>query len=846
LLRSQSKQEDMTITLPINEIIPAIKEKLVDNDNLVLQAPPGAGKTTVVPIELVNEGWLGNKKIIMLEPRRLAARAAAKRMAETLGEKVGETVGYRVRMDSKVGPSTRIEVVTEGILIRKLQSDPEIADVGLLIFDEFHERSIEADLGLALSLDVQCGLREDLKILVMSATLDGDRVASLMNDAPLLSSAGRSYSIEHRYLEKKIIGSIEQEVSRAILAALQTETGSMLVFLPGAGEIERTKKILEEKNLGSNILICPLYGMMTFPDQDRAISSAPKGVRKIVLSTDIAETSLTIEGIRIVVDAGLQRSAVYDVRSGMTGLETITLSKASADQRAGRAGRLEEGICYRLWTEPKNRALKPFSEPEIRKVDLVPLALDLALWGVGDAASLKWLDVPDPVSVSRAKELLVSLGAVDHDGRITDHGTVMARFPMHPRLAHMILVSQRQENGMLALTIAALMQERDLLNLKPEMRTADLRLRIEALEHVKAGRVLEAKKIGCNIARAKTINRQISVWQEVHKIKDAELDIESAGKCLAIAFPDRIAGRREKQSSSYIMSGGRGAKLLPDDPLALESFLAVAQLDKGEREARIFIAAPILKLDIETNFADLVMFEEKIEWDNKTQVVKAQNKKMLGKMPVAFVRTENPDEQRMKSEMIFGIRKMGFATLPWCKKSESLCRRVELIRSNIDIDFVNLSESHLMETLEEWLEPYLENIYSRAALNKLDLYAILKSTLSWDQQQLIEKLTPTQIRVPSGSNISIDYDVKPPILSVKLQEMFGMVETPKILDGRVALSIHLLSPARRPLQITSDMAGFWKNSYPEIKKEMKGRYPKHPWPDNPFVAAPTRKLKPKI
>lgn len=835
----------MTITLPIYEIIPAIKNVLIDNDNLVLQAPPGAGKTTVVPLELLNESWLRNKKIIMLEPRRLAVKAAARRMADTLGERVGETVGYRVRMDSKVGPSTRIEVVTEGILVRKLQSDPEIADVGLLIFDEFHERSIEADLGLALSLDVQEGLRDDLKILIMSATLDGDRVASLMNGAPLLSSEGRSYPIEYRYLEKKTLGRIEQEVARVVSTALQTETGSLLVFLPGAGEIERTKKILEDKSLGPDVLICPLYGIMPFKDQDLAINPAPKGIRKIVLSTDIAETSLTIEGIRIVIDAGLQRSAVYDVRSGMTGLETITLSRASADQRAGRSGRLEEGVCYRLWTEAKNRALKPFSDPEIRKVDLVPLALDLALWGVGDAASLKWLDAPDPVSLSRAKELLQSLGAVDHGGRITEHGKVMARFPMHPRLAHMILKSQHQGKGMLALTIAALMQERDLLNLKKEMRTADLRLRIEALEHVRAGRTAEAKKLGCNLARAKTIIRQIKVWQKAHMITESGSDIVRAGLCLAIAFPDRIAGRRAEHTSAYIMSGGRGAKLLNDDPLAEENFLAVAQLDKGDREARIFMAAPISKSELDTNFEDLITNEQLTQWDSKSHSVKAQKRRMLGKLPLGIVKTENPDGQVMKSEMIFGIRKMGIAVLPWSKKSQSLRKRVQLVRSNIDAGFTNFSENHLMETLEEWLGPYLENIYSRASLSKLDLYSILKNKLSWDQQQLIEQMTPTHIKVPSGSNISVDYDVDPPILSVKLQEMFGMVETPTILGGKIALSIHLLSPARRPLQITSDMSGFWQNSYQEIKKEMKGRYPKHPWPDNPLVAAPTRKLKSK-
>ena len=831
--------------LPIYEIIPKLKSVICKNMNLVLQAPPGAGKTTVVPLELLNEAWLANKKILMLEPRRLAARAAAHRMAQTLGENVGETVGYRVRMDQKIGPKTRIEVVTEGVLIRKLQSDPELSDVGLIIFDEFHERSIEADLGLALSLDVQEGLRDDLKIMIMSATLDGAKVATLMDNCPVVSSEGRSFHVEHHYFSHSKTKRVEEQTAELIQKAIKEEQGSILVFLPGAGEIERTKSILEQKSFGADIIICPLYGMMSFRDQDLAIQPQQAGKRKIVLATAIAETSLTIEGIRIVIDSGLSRSAAYDVRSGMTRLITQNVSKASADQRAGRAGRIEDGICYRLWSEQANRALKPYTEAEINKVDLVPLALDLAQWGIDDASSLRWLDEPDKISIASAKELLFSLGALDETKRITKHGTLMARFPMHPRLAHMILKADQLGHGSLALSIAALLEDRDILNLKPELRTADLRLRIEALNHIKNGETKEARYIGCNISAAKNILRQVKIWQRTHRIKDQAMNIDMAGLCLSIAFPDRIGGMRSLGAGSYLLSGGRGAKLRDDDPLIGEKFLAIGHLDKGGRDARIFLSAPISKEHLQEHFFTMIEAEKSIEWDDRNQIVKSEVQQKLGYMPISISKIDKPEPADVKEAMIKGLLKMGLSVLPWDKKSLSLCKRSAMIREYCDEGFADLSEKTLRANLENWLGPYLDGISNRANLSKIDLYSILKNILSWEQQQQLERLAPTHIKVPSGSNISIDYDVDPPVLSVKLQEMFGAIETPKILNGKCALSVHLLSPARRPLQITSDVAGFWKNSYPEIKKEMKGRYPKHPWPDDPFLAIATRKLKPK-
>ncbi|MBT5185234.1 MAG: ATP-dependent helicase HrpB [Kordiimonadaceae bacterium] len=835
----------MTISLPIYEIIPKLKKILSEKGSLVLQAPPGAGKTTIVPLEVLNETLLGSQKIIMLEPRRLAARAAAKRMADTLGEKVGETVGYRVRMESKVGPRTRIEVVTEGVFIRKLQNDPELKGIGLVIFDEFHERSIDTDLGLALSLDVQDGLREDLKIIVMSATLDGERVAKLIGDAPVITSEGRSFNVNHHYLEKTTSTRIENDITGIILKALMEQSGSILVFLPGAGEIERTKKLLESKNLGPDILICPLYGMMQFKDQDLAISPAQKGKRKIVLSTSIAETSLTIEGIRIVIDGGLQRNASYDVSSGMSRLVTSKLSKASAEQRAGRAGRIEDGICYRMWTQAANRALKPYTEPEIKRADLVPLTLSLALWGVTEASDLKWLDAPEQASFNKSKDLLHSLGAMDEKGRITDHGKLMAGFPMHPRLAHMVLKAQEFNCGQLALNIAALLEERDILYLKPDQKTADLRLRLEAIEHVKAGEIHQAKMLGCDIGAAKKIIKQVNIWKKSNRIVQDSIDIQKAGICLAIAFPDRIGGLRSTGKGSYLLSGGRGAKLMDADPLVSEKYLSIGHLDKGDRDARIYLAAPVQLPELEECFKHIIKREQVIVWEDRTQIVKAQKQILLGQLPLAISKLDQPNADDIKMAMVAGIKKMGLNSLPWGKKSTMFMQRVQLVNNHLDNVLPDFSEEELLESIDVWLLPYLENIKSRAALGKFDLYAILKNILNWEQQQKLDKMAPLDFKVPSGSKISIDYQSDPPVLSVKLQEMFGAIKTPSILDGKVALTVHLLSPARRPLQITTDLEGFWNNSYPEIKKEMKGRYPKHPWPDDPHMALATKKLKPR-
>lgn len=834
----------MASMLPIYEIIPEVKKKISLHNSLVLQAPPGAGKTTVIPLELLNEPFLKNRKIIMLEPRRLAARAAANRMASILGEKVGETVGYRVRMETKVGPKTKIEVVTEGILTRQIQSDPELKNIGLVIFDEFHERSIEADLGLALCLDIQEGLRDDLKLIIMSATLDGDRVSKLMDDAPILTSQGQAFPVEKRFLPRKPNQQIEQAMACAILKALDEETGSILVFLPGAGEIERTKKLLEEKHLSENISVNPLYGIMNFADQDKAIKPAPQGQRKVVLATAIAETSLTIEGIRVVIDSGLSRNAIYDSKSGMSGLETKTVSKASADQRAGRAGRLEAGVCYRLWSEPFDRTLIPFTAPEIERADIMSLVLSLNQWGVRDVGKLKWLDQPDQILVDRASDLLISLEAINDNG-ITEFGKNMASLPMHPRLSHMVIKATEIGHGTLALYIAALLEERDILSLKPDQRTADLRLRIEALRHIKSKEINEAKKLGCKINVASRILQQVKILHKNFRFDETPIDMEKTGLCLSFAFPDRIGALRLNSVGSYLLSGGRGAKLFPDDPLGLNQFLAIGHLDKGGNNAKIFLAAPIDRHDIENYFKDHITCEENITWDNRSKAVRAEEKSLLGKMPLQIKKLNKPDNMKLSAEMLYGIRKLGLSILPWNKKSVTLRQRISLLKKHNEIT-TDFSDQSLLNNMEEWLLPYLNGISTAANLSKLNMTEILKNSLEWQEQKKIDDLAPTHIKVPSGSNIKIDYEYDPPVLAVKLQEMFGVLESPKIVNGKINLTLHLLSPAGRPLQITTDLKGFWNSSYNEVRKEMKGRYPKHPWPEDPVVATPTKKIKSKV
>lgn len=830
--------------LPIDDILPDLCATLAAAPNCVLQAPPGAGKTTKVPLALMDQDWLQGRKIIMLEPRRLAARAAAHRMAQLLGEKTGGTVGYRMQLDSKVGPDTKIEVVTEGILTRRLQRDPELADVACVIFDEFHERSLQADLGLALTLDCQAGLRDDLRILVMSATLDAEPVAKLLGDAPLLTSEGRAYPVETRYLPQPDRARIDDSMVHAVRQALEEESGSILAFLPGEGEIRRVADRLESARLPGNVSIAPLYGALPQAEQDKAIAPTPEGQRKVVLATSIAETSLTIDGIRVVIDSGQARVPRFDPNSGLTRLETVPVSMAAADQRRGRAGRLESGVCYRLWNKAAEGGMPRFARPEIEEADLTPLTLDLANWGVGDPASLDWMTAPPPAGIAQAQSLLRDLGALDKDNRITGHGKQLARLPMHPRLAHMVVSGAEHGLSKLAVEVAALLSERDILQRRgPEALPVDMRLRVRALH----GESIAENIHRGSLSRARALARQ---WarslKETAAGKPDIAEEDEVGLLLALAYPDRIGQRRPGKDARYRMAGGKGAILDNDDPLANAPFLALAEMTGKAREGRVRLAAPISKATLETVFADRLESGEQAVWDSRQKQVAARRQTKLGALVLSDAPAKNVPPDRISAALLDGIRETGLHCLAWSKEAEALRGRVGCLRhlDGSESSWPDWSDDALMDTLEDWLLPYLSGKSRLDQLAELNLKEILLAGLDWNDQQRLDRLAPSHWTVPSGSNIRIDYsNPEAPVLPVKLQEMFGATETPQIANGKISLVLHLLSPAGRPLQVTQDLPGFWAGAYAHVKAEMKGRYPKHPWPDDPMAAAPTRHIK---
>ncbi len=829
-------------SLPVAETLSALKVALAGKGAAVLEAPPGAGKTTLVPLALLDEPWLAGKRILMLEPRRLATRAAARRMAQMLGESAGETVGFRTRLETRIGPKTRIEVMTEGILPRLIEDDPGLEGVGLVIFDEFHERSLEADLGLALALDSRRHLRGDLRLLVMSATIEGDKVARLLGDAPVVASQGRSFPVEIRHLSRPMPDRFEAGVASAITRVLKEEGGSVLVFLPGGAEIRRVARMLEEARLGADVSLTPLYGDLAPGAQDEALLPSPAGRRKVVLATSIAETSLTIEGIRIVIDSGLMRVPRYEPGSGMTRLATIRVSQASANQRSGRAGRLEPGIAYRLWPEAEEAQLRPFNAPEILEADLAPLALALAQWGASDPAALALLDPPPAAAYAEARALLARLGALDAKGRITRHGKAMATLGLHPRLAHMVLTGKEKGMGATAAAIAALLMERDILRAKPGVRDADLRLRVELVGERNAARNLPAGMTLDRGAaeRARQAARQIG---QRLGIRGGEIDARAAGRLLALANPDRIAQQRPGARGQFLLANGKGAELQPADALAGEDYLAVADLDGDRRVARIFLAAPLSRAEIEEDFAGDIAAEEIVDWDSRVAAVLARSRLRLGALVLEDKPLAAPDPARVTAALIQGIRELGLKALPWSREAKNLRARILFLRRIEANNWPDLSDEALMGNLEDWLAPYLAGMSRRAQLQGLDLAAALAARLSHAQRQALDRLAPSHVAVPSGSRIAIDYSGENPALAVKLQEMFGARETPSIAGGRVALVVHLLSPAGRPLQVTSDLAGFWRNSYPQVRSEMRGRYPRHPWPENPLAASPTKRTK---
>jgi ATP-dependent helicase HrpB len=803
-------------SLPVDESLPRLKAVLAERTAAVLVAPPGAGKTTRVPLALLDAPWLKGRKIVMQEPRRLAARAAARRMAATLGEQVGETVGYRVRLDSKIGSRTRIEVVTDGLFLRLLQDDPSLENVGCVIFDELHERGLESDLAFALVRESQGALREDLRVIAMSATLDPGPVSQRLGGAPMVESAGRMFPVETRYLDREAMGRIEDTVASAVRNALAAEGGSALVFLPGVGEIRRVEERLA--GLAANIDVVPLYGDLSPADQDRAISPSPPGRRKVVLATSIAETSLTIEGVRLVIDGGLMRVPRFSPRSGMTRLETVRVSQASADQRRGRAGRLEPGICYRLWTEESQRGLLPFTPPEILDADLAPLALELAAWGVADAATLPWLTPPPVASLLTARELLLDLGAIDQAGGITPHGRAMVRLGQHPRLAHLVIKGRELGQGRVAALLTAILGERDFLRLPPGQRDVDLRHRVDIALTGKAPRQI-----------AETARRIAP-----REAKNETPDLAMTGSLLALAYPDRIGRRRAGTAGRYLLSGGRGAVLPEGDAMANEEFLVVADLDGSAQDSRIFLAAPITAREIEDLYADRIVQEEIVEWRDS---VVARRRRRLGALVLEDKPLNKPDPEKVKAAMLTGLRQRG---LPWTDELRAWRQRIAFLRQ-LDQSWPDLSDAALAASLDDWLAPFVDG-----AARRIDFAEALKALVPWEQQRQLDKLAPTHIEVPSGSRIPVDYgNPAEPTLSVRLQEMFGLTDTPRIAGGKVPVTIHLLSPARRPVQVTRDLASFWKTAYRDVKAELKGRYPKHYWPDDPLIAVPTARAKPR-
>jgi ATP-dependent helicase HrpB len=816
-------------SLPVDEALPRLKQALQSRNAAVLVAPPGAGKTSRVPLALLDASWLAGRKIVMQEPRRLAARAAARRMAATLGEPVGETVGYRVRLDTKVGPRTRIEVVTDGLFLRLLQDDPSLDGVGCVIFDELHERGLETDLSFALVREAQTALREDLRVIAMSATLDPGPVSDRLGGAPVIESAGRMFAVDTRYLDREPGGRIEDAVASMVRRALAEQSGSALVFLPGVGEIRRVEERLA--NLGATVDVAPLYGDLSPADQDRAIAPSPVGRRKVVLATAIAETSLTIEGVRLVIDSGLMRMPRFSPRSGMTRLETMRVSQASADQRRGRAGRLEPGVCYRLWSEEAQRGLLPFTPPEILDADLAPLALELALWGASDT-TLPWLTPPPAAALATARGLLVDLGALDPSGAITAHGRAMARLGQHPRLAHLVLKGRELGQGKVAALLAAILSERDFLRLPPGQRDADLRHRVDI--------ALGGKRDGALRLIQESARRLMP--------RDARTetpDVSMTGALLALAYPDRIGRGRPGTAGRYLLSGGRGAALTEGDPMANEEFLVVADLDGSAQDSRIFLAAPVTAAEIEQLYADRIAGEETVQWSPRDGAVLARRRRRLGALILEDKPLGRPDRDKLRAAMLDGVRQLGLAALPWTDDLARWRERVAFLR-RLDDSWPDLSDATLLASLESWLAPFLDGVSRKDHLSRIDLAAALKALVPWDKQRALDRLAPSHIEVPSGSRVPIDYgNPAEPTLSVRLQEMFGLLDTPRLADGRVPITLHLLSPARRPMQVTRDLASFWATGYRAVKAELKGRYPRHYWPDDPLVAEPTARVRPR-
>ena len=853
-------------SLPIHDVLPAIKERLTTHNRLVLQAPPGAGKTTAVPIALLDESWLGDKQIIMLEPRRLAARNAAARMAFLLGEKVGESVGYQIRQENCFSDRTKILVVTEGILTRKLQADPELQNTALVIFDEFHERSLHADLSLALSLQSQDVLREDLKILVMSATLNTKAVATLLGNAPIIQSEGRSFPVDNRYLDNvtrqhntRPMQQLMINLTNTVKTFIHEHESNCLVFLPGVKEINQLsrqiKQLLDHDSI-NNMIIAPLHGSLNKQQQDLAIAApANRTMRKIVLATNIAETSITIEGISCVIDSGLERMMDYSPASGMNRLATRSISQDSAVQRSGRAGRLSAGICYRMWSATQQPRLAKHASPEILHSDLSSLVLELANWGVTNADELQWMDRPPHGAVEQAKTLLQQLGAIDGRGNITSHGRDMQRLGTHPRLAHMMLSAITLHQAYHACLIASLLTEKDLFQGRAD-KSSDIHDRINILAHGGSNHPgIDQQQCKRITQTADDFFRRLKQCSKATRNKDRP-DNSVSGVLLAYAYPDRIAKRRSANDARYLLSNGKGAVIPHFLQHHLHEYLVVANLDGKQGEACIYLAADISAEQLQAYFIENIQQEERVEWNESAQRVEVKQTSTIGKIVLQESVIHHSESREAVQECLMqAIRDMGLECLNWSAKAKSLKQRVQFIHHQLDHNAVlkkciadqplpEFSEKNLSDTLDAWLQPHLNSENSLKQCLKLDLYNLLLNQLSWQQQQLIKQLAPERISVPSGSSVNIDYsDPEQPVLAVRLQELFGLYDTPTLLNGHCKVMMHLLSPARKPMQVTQDLNSFWNTTYHDVKKELRGKYKRHYWPDDPLTAQATSKTK---
>ncbi len=839
--------------LPIDDALGPLKAALGANPRAVLVAPPGAGKTTRAPLALLDEPWARGKRLLLLEPRRLAARAAASRMAATLSERVGETIGLRVRFESLASARTRIEVVTEGVFTRMILDDPALEGVGAVMFDEFHERSLEADLGLALALDAQAGLREDLRILVMSATLDGARVRALLGAAPLIESEGRAWPVATRYVGRTPGARIEDEVARATLAALDEETGSILAFLPGQGEIRRVAEMLEARIRRGDVDVAPLYGAMDARAQDFAVAPARPGRRKIVLATSIAETSLTIEGVRVVVDSGLMRVPRYEPDIGLTRLETVRVSKANADQRRGRAGRVEPGVCYRLWEEAANGGLQPYAAPEILSADLSGFLLDCAAWGVADPMRLAFLDAPPRGAIAEARALLLAIGAVDGEGRITDEGRAISSLALPPRLARMVVDAARAGDARTAGEVAVVLTERGLGG-----DAVDLTSRLEAFRRDRSQRAEEAKRLAKSLARRSTealirrsappspasgrgdsppLPRAEEGWGE------GSLHAHT-GALLASAYPDRVAIARGKRGE-FLMANGRAAALEPHDALAAQPFLAIGEIAGRAASARILLAAPLALEDIEAVAGASIETADELTFDRQSAALRARRRRRLGALVLAEQTLAVPRDEPTALALADGVLSLGVERLPWSKALRQWRDRVMFLRRAEGEAWPDLSDATLAKT-PEWLAPFILGKTKLDEIGADDLSEALRAMLPWDMARRLDAEAPTSFRAPTGTEAAIDYDAEGgPAIALRVQELFGLSEHPTVADGRIPLTLHLLSPAHRPIQITRDLPGFWRGSWAAVRSDLRGRYPRHFWPDDPASAAPTSRAKPR-